>query len=636
MIRAAGIMYVAPDDRVLFVRRSGDGDHAGEWAFPGGKLEDGETAEQAALREAEEELGLVPEGGGHPLTELTRSVRHDAEFNEADHPRAEDGRFGNKAGSSTPTKEETRTILQKYIGNNEYYGTEEFAFELNSALRSGKVSDRQKQMAEKLNLAIKSSAPLKAPVVMYRGAGSDHYAKRSSDAGFVSLSPTVDSALAFAETGEEEPTVYRIMLPKGARALSVRDYVDRDDEYSEENEHLLPTGATFKRGGAYIDDEGIKHVDLTYVVPADENDSTTQKPAEQPAKKQGTDTKGKLDKRVADNLKAMWIKKVAPGRFEGRGVTVELLENLDNPSTIKWRVNGEEGTGGGYLNNAIASKARKDSDPTSGVDFTTFVQRVPSEFAPTKLTEHTAWTWAPRSDPPSPMHPGCVVALRREGMNELQVAEAIRDGELTSPQCLGSMCLYAMRITGTGAAYRKGLDEYVWRDPALYLNDTFLARCNGLPVIWEHTRGTQLDSKEFAERVVGSVLLPYIRGDEVWAVCRVYDAEAIELMNEDQLSTSPAVVFADPSVNTKLETEDGKNVLIEGVPTLLDHLAICERGVWDKGGDPTGIVVQKDSIEALPLTTKRSPLDVSKLRRLENGVSLLSARLSNYISARRG
>ena len=43
------------DDQVLLQRRS-DG---GRWGFPGGALELGESAEEAALREAREETGLV-------------------------------------------------------------------------------------------------------------------------------------------------------------------------------------------------------------------------------------------------------------------------------------------------------------------------------------------------------------------------------------------------------------------------------------------------------------------------------------------------------------------------------------------------------------------------------------------------
>jgi len=44
-----------------------------------------------------------------------------------------------------------------------------------------------------------------------------------------------------------------------------------------------------------------------------------------------------------------------------------------------------------------------------------------------------------------------------------------------------------------------------------------------------------------------------------------------------------------PGDNKKLEMEDGSKLLIEGKPFLLDHIAICEQGVWDKGGEPSGV-----------------------------------------------
>jgi 8-oxo-dGTP diphosphatase len=45
--------------RVLMQQRSAGGVHGGLWEFPGGKLELGESPEQAAARELQEELGIV-------------------------------------------------------------------------------------------------------------------------------------------------------------------------------------------------------------------------------------------------------------------------------------------------------------------------------------------------------------------------------------------------------------------------------------------------------------------------------------------------------------------------------------------------------------------------------------------------
>jgi hypothetical protein len=181
-------------------------------------------------------------------------------------------------------------------------------------------------------------------------------------------------------------------------------------------------------------------------------------------------------------------------------------------------------------------------------------------------------------------------AGKDEWMNELDTARAIADGRLQGPQEYENMWLFPLRITGTGASYRPEYNEHVWRDPQLYLNGEFLNRCNGLPVIWEHPPGDQLDQQEWEKRVIGSIMLAYIVKDEVWGIARVYDQDAARLMLENQLSTSPAVVFR-PGTNQSRQLEGGKTQLIEGEPALLDHLAVCELGVWDKAGEPTGVTL---------------------------------------------
>lgn len=62
MRRGAVLVLLYPDavdwNLVLTVRTSHLASHAGQVSFPGGRLEPGETAEQAALREFSEELGV--------------------------------------------------------------------------------------------------------------------------------------------------------------------------------------------------------------------------------------------------------------------------------------------------------------------------------------------------------------------------------------------------------------------------------------------------------------------------------------------------------------------------------------------------------------------------------------------------
>ncbi|CAN7375447.1 DUF2213 domain-containing protein [Bradyrhizobium sp. LjRoot220] len=69
---AAGILFVAPDGDVLLLRRSSKEENfAGHWSLPGGKADDGETPDQAARREALEEMGEHPDGERELIDERT-------------------------------------------------------------------------------------------------------------------------------------------------------------------------------------------------------------------------------------------------------------------------------------------------------------------------------------------------------------------------------------------------------------------------------------------------------------------------------------------------------------------------------------------------------------------------------------
>jgi len=80
-------------------------------------------------------------------------------------------------------------------------------------------------------------------------------------------------------------------------------------------------------------------------------------------------------------------------------------------------------------------------------------------------------------------------------------------------------------------------------------------------------------------------------------------------MQERKLSTSPTVCFTEGQ--NAIISVDGQPLLVEDSPVLLDHVAICEQGVWDKLLDPTG--VRSDSI-----TNEAEIMDEEKIIALIN------------------
>lgn len=59
IVLVSAVALIDADNRILIQKRPEGKPRAGFWEFPGGKIEEGETPEQALVRELEEELGIV-------------------------------------------------------------------------------------------------------------------------------------------------------------------------------------------------------------------------------------------------------------------------------------------------------------------------------------------------------------------------------------------------------------------------------------------------------------------------------------------------------------------------------------------------------------------------------------------------
>jgi len=58
MVLVSAVLLIDADGRVLLAQRPEGKPMAGLWEFPGGKVEPGETPEEALIREMHEELGI--------------------------------------------------------------------------------------------------------------------------------------------------------------------------------------------------------------------------------------------------------------------------------------------------------------------------------------------------------------------------------------------------------------------------------------------------------------------------------------------------------------------------------------------------------------------------------------------------
>lgn len=301
-VHAAGVIYLTRSGAALWLRRSDKGDHPGEWAFPGGAIEPGETTEQAARRECDEEINTIPEdliefdvsvspegvefttfvtvveGQFQPvlndehdawawvplsappepmhtaISVMLQGVTYDAEFKELDHPRGQ------------PVSETPADVVEMLGFDPKGMGEDALVTSPNSALPMGirKVVKLEKQEP------IKDAAP--RTLYVHRPLlNADELIAWAKEQGFKTALPASDMhvTLAFSKTPMQWPEADKIefSFENGERRLA--KFGDEGDVVvlQFESGTLKYRWQQFKDAGASWDyPEFHPHVTITYEI----------------------------------------------------------------------------------------------------------------------------------------------------------------------------------------------------------------------------------------------------------------------------------------------------------------------------------------------------------------------------------
>ena len=180
---------------------------------------------------------------------------------------------------------------------------------------------------------------------------------------------------------------------------------------------------------------------------------------------------------------------------------------------------------------------------------------------------------------PQEQNPEIVPAVATD---DLSIAEKMASGEIDHIVATDKCLLVPMRITGTGITERTMKDangitiKYPIDRPAdVFLSDRFLQMCNGLPVAFYHPQGedgfTSLNYDNWKENIVGAIFYPYVKGQEVWGVAKIFDLSMLDAFRDGIASTSPFVTSSN---------EIGDGVYVEKLEDI-NHVAIVPAGHWD-------------------------------------------------------
>lgn len=139
-----------------------------------------------------------------------------------------------------------------------------------------------------------------------------------------------------------------------------------------------------------------------------------------------------------------------------------------------------------------------------------------------------------------------------------------------------------MRLTGLGLAERI-IDNKAMifnRTKENFATDEFMKIYASVPVCIQHPTN---ESGEFeplgfkhASSIIGNAIHSFLRDDEIWVIARLHNLEAVEIILNNDISTSPYFI------TKEVKHEVGSDVIYEEIPIVCNHLAIVANGFWDK------------------------------------------------------
>ena len=139
-----------------------------------------------------------------------------------------------------------------------------------------------------------------------------------------------------------------------------------------------------------------------------------------------------------------------------------------------------------------------------------------------------------------------------------------------------------MRLTGLGLAERI-IDNKAMifnRTKENFATDEFMKIYASVPICIQHPTNESGEFEplgfKYASSIIGNAIHSFLRDNEIWVIARLHNLEAVEIILNNDISTSP--YFITKEVKHEVEND----VIYNEVPLICNHLAIVADGFCDK------------------------------------------------------